>query len=407
MTHRLVLRLLNAAILVYSGAWLPAGSAQEVHMARVLPGSTIGILGGGQLARMSALAARQMGYGVHILDPDPRCCAAAVADRHVIGGFDDAAAAETLAQGVDVVTCDIEKISPTVAVAVAARVPLRPGAHILHMVQDKGAQKDWLSSHGFAVGAYASVDSAEAIAHTVAAWGAAGRLKLRVGGYDGRGQAMVPTPTAAPQAFASLHGSPCVLEQEIALKAEFSLLVARNADGDVVVYPPAQNWHVQGQLYKSVMPASVAPDIIDRAQTVTRALAEALTLEGILAVEFFLSSRGEVTINELAPRPHNTYHAADMACVTSQFEQHIRAVCNLPLGACDLVRPTALLNILGDLWHGGHVPRWEHALRLKSTRLFLYGKQPRPSRKVGHLLASGEDAQAALAQAETAFALLR
>ena len=376
-------------------------------MAGLLPGGTIGILGGGQLARMSALAARQMGYAVHILDPDPACCAAPMADRHVVGGFNDVAAARDLAQSVDVVTCDIESIGADVAQAISARVPLRPGAHVLGMVQDKGLQKDWLHQHGFAVGAYATVDTAAAVAQHVHAWGTAGRLKLRQGGYDGRGQALVPMPATASQALASLGHRPCVLEREIDLALEFSLLVARNPDGEVVVYPPAQNWHEQGQLCKSVIPAPLPLDIIASAQKTVRALAEACALEGILAVEFFLSRDGHVTINELAPRPHNTYHAADMACATSQFEQHVRAVCNLPLGATDGTRSTALHNILGDLWQGGHVPRWDRALQTKHTRLFLYGKQPRPSRKVGHLLATGSDAQAALARVDEAYALLR
>ena len=222
---------------------------------------------------------------------------------------------------------------------------------------------------------------------------------------------MVPTAADAAGAFASLSSKPCVLEREIDLAAEFSLLVARNPAGEVVVYPAAQNWHERGQLSKSVLPAGVAADItaemIAGAQGVARKLAAALTLEGILAIEFFSTAQGEVTINELAPRPHNTYHAADMACATSQFEQHVRAVCNLPLGAPDLVRPAALRNILGDLWDEGHVPLWDRALQVPYTRLFLYGKKPRPSRKVGHLLASGADASEALAQVERAYALLR
>lgn len=272
----------------------------------VFPGSTIGILGGGQLARMGAMAARAMGYRVVVLDPDPACCAAVVADACIAAPLDDVQAALRLAEQSAVVTYDIEKIGAAVTEAVAAQRPLRPGGHVVRMVQDRATQKDWLRTQGFPVGPYAVVDTAAEVAQAVQGWGRPGRLKSRQGGYDGRGQARVPTAADAAAAFQAVGAVPCVVEQELALEAEISVLVARRPSGEVQVFPPSQNWHHDGVLTWSTTPAALPAAVVQRVQDLGRSLAEALQLEGLLAAEFFVTAGDEVRVNELAPRPHNT-----------------------------------------------------------------------------------------------------
>jgi len=355
-------------------------------MTAILPGATLGILGGGQLGRMTALAARELGFGVVVLDPDPDCAARGVADRVVTGSFDDPVAADELARGVSVVTYEIEKIGLESLAAVQRHAPLRPRPEILAVVQDRAAQKRWLGAHGFPVGAWREADSEASLAEAARALGAC-RAKTRRGGYDGRGQARLTRAETAAGTWAAIGGQPCVVERELDLVAEFSLLVARRPSGETAVYPPAQNWHVDGILDVSVIPGQLPEHAIALATRQTRAMADAFGLEGVLAVEWFLTRDGEVLVNELAPRPHNTFHATQNACVTSQFEQFVRAVCDLPLGSVEMVRPTALANLLGDVFLGPRPPAIEQALAIPGVRLHLYGKEPRRYRKVGHLLA--------------------
>ncbi|MFI5372197.1 MAG: 5-(carboxyamino)imidazole ribonucleotide synthase [Candidatus Eisenbacteria bacterium] len=370
-------------------------------MTAILPGAVIGILGGGQLGRMTALAARELGFGVWVLDPDPDCAARGVADRVITGAFDDAVAAEELARGVSVVTYEIEKIDPGVLAAVVRHAPLRPRSEILAVVQDRAAQKRWLSSHGYPVGPWREADTESALAESVRALGPC-RAKTRRGGYDGRGQARLARPDAASGAWAAIGSQPCVVERELELAAEFSLLVARRPSGGTAVYPPAQNWHVDGILDVSVIPARLPEPAIANATRQTRAMADAFGLEGLLAVEWFLTRDGEILVNELAPRPHNTFHATQNACVTSQFEQFVRAVCDLPLGSTEVVRPTALANLLGDVFLGPRPPALEQALAVPGIRLHLYGKAPRRYRKVGHLLAVEATPEEAIARVREA-----
>lgn len=370
-------------------------------MTAILPGATIGILGGGQLGRMTALAARELGFGVAVLDPDPDCAARGVADRIVTGSFDDAGAAGELARGTSVVTYEIEKIGADARAAVERHARLRPRSEILSVVQDRAAQKRWLSSHGFPVGPWREADSEEALAAAARALGAC-RAKTRRGGYDGRGQARLARPDAAAGAWAAIGAQPCVVERELELEAEFSMLVARRPSGETAVYPPAQNWHVDGILDVSVIPGRLREHAIATATRQTGAMADAFGLEGLLAVEWFLTASGEVLVNELAPRPHNTFHSTQSACVTSQFEQFVRAICDLPLGATDVVRPVALANLLGDVFLGPRPPALEQALALPGVRLHLYGKAPRRYRKVGHLLAVETTAERAIARVREA-----
>jgi len=367
----------------------------------ILPGATIGILGGGQLARMTAMAGRSLGYKIRVLDPDPRCAAAGVTDECIAASFEDAVAASRLGRGSDVVTYEIERIGPEAARAVTDAAPLRPSAGLLAMVQDRARQKAWLVDNGFPVGPYREVDDIGGALAASEALGPA-RLKVRSGGYDGRGQARVPSATDAAAAFVGLGSVPCVAERELDLEAELSVLVARRPSGEVAVYPPARNWHEDGILTLSQLPGEL-PDAVGRqARDVAEALATKLALEGLLAVELFLTTDGRLLVNELSPRPHNTFHTTETACVTSQFEQLVRAICDLPLGSTEIVRPSALANLLGDLWLRDARPAFDRPLALPGVRLSLYGKVARPGRKMGHLLASATTPAAALALVEEA-----
>jgi 5-(carboxyamino)imidazole ribonucleotide synthase len=364
------------------------------------PGATIGILGGGQLGRMTGFAARSLGYDVHVLDPDPNCPASAIASRVVAARFDDAAAAASLAERCAVVTLEIEQIGPAALQAVADRVPLRPGADAIYVIQDRIRQKQWLHDNGFPVGGFRPVSSREA---ATAAFESLGRciFKSAHGGYDGRGQVRVDSATSAAAAWEALGSVPCLVEQFLDIEVEISMQVARRpATGSTspapVVFPPALNFHAAGILDWSVLPASIPSDIVRRGTDVASGIAERLGVEGLLAVELFVLRDGTLLVNELAPRPHNTFHATERACATSQFEQLVRAVCALPLGSPELLRPAAIANLLGDLWADG-TPDFAAALEVPSVRLHLYGKaSARPGRKMGHLSAVGSSGDEAL-----------
>lgn len=363
------------------------------------PGATIGILGGGQLGRMTGLAARSLGYDVHVLDPDPNCPASAVASRVVAARFDDAGAAASLAEQCAVVTLEIEQIGPSALRAVAERVPLRPGAHAVHVIQDRIRQKQWLHDQGFPVGPFRAVSSREASSEAVAHLGRS-IVKSTHGGYDGRGQVRVDSADAAARAFESLGSNPCLVEQFLDIATEMSVLVARRPGGaspsGLVVFPPALNFHVAGILDWSVLASSVPEETVRQGAEIARGIAERLDVEGLIAIELFVLRDGRMLVNELAPRPHNTFHATERACATSQFEQLVRAVCDLPLGSPELLRPVAIANLLGDLWTTG-TPNFAAALEVPSVRLHLYGKrEARPGRKMGHLSAVGASGDEAL-----------
>jgi 5-(carboxyamino)imidazole ribonucleotide synthase len=368
-------------------------------MSPIIPGgpeTTIGILGGGQLGRMTAMAARALGYHVQALDPDPHCASRFVVDRCLVAPFDDVAAAEELAQRSSVVTIEIEKIAVGCMEAAARHAPVRPGPEVLRVIQDRGRQKAWLDDRGFPVGPWRLAQSAAELEAAVAAMSGVRFVKSTTGGYDGKGQARISSPGEAAEAFRELGA--CVVEQGLPLAAELSVMVARRPGGQRAVFPPSQNHHEAGVLDWSVMPAPLDPAVLDRACTIADAIADALDVVGLLAVEFFLVEGGALYVNELAPRPHNSFHATEIACLTSQFEQVVRAICDLPLGSTELVRPTAIANLLGDLWHDGAPPRFDRALEAPGVRLHLYGKRvPRPGRKMGHLSVVGRTAEEAIA----------
>ncbi|MEN9800402.1 MAG: hypothetical protein RL653_4099 [Pseudomonadota bacterium] len=371
-------------------------------MSPLLPGSTIGILGGGQLGRMTAMAARALGYHVHVLDPYDRCPAAPVVDRLITAPFDDADATEELARGVDVLTLEIEAVSVEGLRRAARHAPVRPGASVLDVIQDKGRQKTWLARNGFPVGPFQLAATEAEVRAACAAFGHRAFVKRCEGGYDGRGQVTVQDAAGTAAAHGLLGGAPTVVEAALQLQAELSVLVARRPSGAHVAYPPALNHHANRVLDISQLPAPVPEHVSAEAVRIAEGVAEALAVEGVLVVELFLLGDGRLVVNELAPRPHNTFHATEVACVTSQFEQLVRAVCDLPLGGTELMRPAAMANLLGEVWLGrGQVP-FDRALEVPGLRLHLYGKAPRPGRKMGHLTAVGDTSVEALARVEEA-----
>ncbi len=376
-------------------------------MSPIPPGKTLGILGGGQLGRMIALAARPLGYRVHVLDREATCAAAPVVERVVAGGFDDVEAARTLARGVDVMTLEIEHIDRRSLEAVAKLVPLRPGVDLVAMVQDRAAQKKWLKGHGFPLAPFWLAESAEDLASAVTALGAGCFVKTTRGGYDGRGQARLSPGDDMAAAWRSLGGVPCIVEQAVRIERELSVLVARRPGGEVAVYEPAQNHHERQILLWSVLPAPVPAEVRRRAMELGKAVADAAALEGLLTIEMFLAQDGALLVNELAPRVHNSYHASEVACLTSQFEQAVRAACDLPLGSPEVVRPAAIHNLLGDVWHTGE-PDFTKPLSQPGVRLVLYGKgEPRPARKMGHLVASAPSPDEAVQRVLSAYAALK
>ena len=375
-------------------------------MATIRPGATIGILGGGQLGRMSAMAARTLGYRVHVLDPDPSCAAQPVADRCVTARFDDPDGAAELARYCDVVTLEIEQIGPASLEAAARHAPLRPAAEIVRVVQDRAAQKHWLAARGLPIGPYRDVTSESELAAAASELGPL-VVKANRGGYDGRSQVRLEAGGSVAEAWRALGGRPCVAEQALDLEAELSVMVARRPSGETRVYPPALNHHERQILAWSVIPAPLPGEVTRRAAELARVIADDFALEGIMAVEIFLLRDGTLFVNELAPRPHNSFHETEVACATSQFEQLVRAVCDLPLGDPTVLRPGAIVNLFGDLWLESPQPPFESALARPGVRLHLYGKPgARPGRKMGHLSATGDTPQQALALVQAAAASL-
>jgi 5-(carboxyamino)imidazole ribonucleotide synthase len=375
-------------------------------MTVIQPGATIGILGGGQLGRMTAQAARTMGYAVHALDPSPDCPAHAVVDRLVTAPFDDAAAAADLARHCAVVTLEIEQIGAAGLEAAQRFAPVRPAPAVIADVQHRGRQKAWLARHGFPIGPYRDVRTLDELQSAVRALGPC-FVKACHGGYDGRSQVRLDSPDQSAEAWRALGERHVVAEQALDLAMEISVMVARRPSGQTIAYPPALNHHVNQVLAWSVLPAPVPGELADRADAVAAGIASTLSLEGLLGVEMFCTRQGDLFVNELAPRPHNSYHASERACPTSQFEQLVRAVCDLPLGDVRIVEPAAIVNLFGDLWIDGCAPDFAPALARDDVRLHLYGKtSARPGRKMGHLSVTGSTPDQALANVRDAAAAI-
>jgi 5-(carboxyamino)imidazole ribonucleotide synthase len=381
----------------------------------LLPGATIGIFGGGQLGRMMAMAARGMGYRILVLDPDPGCPARFVVDGCIEAGWDDSHGAAMLARGCDVVTLEIEQIGEHSMASAATFCPVRPSGALLAIIQDRIEQKNWLRKHGFPIGDFRAVHSLSELRLAIAEFAAPVFCKSATGGYDGRGQGKVGfgpvTEDAIRGAWQALGEGPGVVERAVDLDREISVMVARSPRGEVKVYPAALNHHENQILEWSVIPAGIPPELENDAREIAWEIAETFQLEGLLAVEMFLTKSGDLLVNELAPRPHNSYHESERACVTSQFEQAIRAVCDLPLGDVDVVQPAAIANLLGDLWlnpdNNPREPAFDKALAVPGVRLHLYEKRkPRKGRKMGHLSAVGRTPDEAVRRVLSAKALL-
>jgi 5-(carboxyamino)imidazole ribonucleotide synthase len=370
----------------------------------VKPGGLIGILGGGQLGRMTAMAARTMGYRVRVMDPESACPASFIADQTIVGKWDDARAARALATGADAVTLEIEQIGVDALTQVAAIAPLRPGVEPIRIIQDKTLQKAWLAENGFPVGAFRVVRSEDELQSAVAALGGQVFLKIGRGGYDGRGQARIgldapATPEAIASAWNSIGGKSAVAERALDLDFEISVMAARNRSGEVRSFPAARNHHENQILAWSVLPAGISAELEARAQAIAAGIIAKLGIEGLLCVEMFVTRQGELLVNELAPRPHNSYHQSERGCVTSQFEQLVRTTCNLPLGDTSLITPCAIVNLLGEVWLDAPdgQPDFAAALAVPTVRLHLYEKHtPRAGRKMGHLSSVGATAEEAL-----------
>lgn len=352
------------------------------------------------------MAARTMGYDVRVLDPERDCPARVIASHTITAPWADADAAAELARGCGAVTLEIEQIPRASLEAAAAIAPLFPGVEPVFVIQERARQKEWLAANGFPLGPFRTVRHAATAADAVAALGVS-IVKSAMGGYDGRGQVRVRTPAEGGEAFTKLGAPTCVVEAFLDIDFELSVLVARRSDGEAASYPASRNVHTDGVLTYASTPADISDDLEARAQALARSIAETLGVVGLLAVEMFVLRDGTLLVNELAPRPHNTYHHSERAHPTSQFEQLVRAICHLPLGAVGVVRPAAIHNLLGDLWSGG-VPDFGAALTVPGVRVHLYGKrEARPGRKMGHLSADGATAAEALGRVREAYALLR
>ena len=375
-------------------------------MSRVLgPGSRIGLMGGGQLGRMFILAARSMGYRVNVFVPEDNSPAGQLADVEMSRDYLDEEAVREFARGVDVVTLEFENIPLQSMTWAAEHCEVRPRGEILHTTQNRIREKEFLASHGFPLPAWAPVNSGEDLAAATAKTGYPAILKTASFGYDGKGQRQLKS--AAALDGLDLSGGPFVLEAKVPFAMEVSVVVARAVNGQTECYPVCENIHRDHILDTTVVPARVAPEVAARASELAKEIATSLDLVGVMAVEMFLLGDGTLLINELAPRPHNSGHFSIDACVTSQFEQQLRAVCGLPLGSAELLRPCAMANLLGDVWEGGE-PNWAAAAAFGDVKIHLYGKaEPRPRRKMGHLTAFGATPGEAQARAVAAREALR
>ncbi len=362
----------------------------------ILPGSTIGVLGSGQLGRMFAISARRMGYRVHTLSPDSDTPTGQVADVEINAAYEDLDAVRAFARAVSAVTFEFENVPAATAAAAAEYARVRPSGSILHTTQHRLREKTFLANAGFPLAPFHPVRTADDLAAGLARFGYPCVLKSAGFGYDGKGQVKISAPSEAAAAFDSMPGAAAVpdavLEAWVDFERELSVVSARAADGSAVHYGPMDNTHRNRILDIAVSPAPIGPRVSREAIAIASSVLEALDVVGVLCVEMFLTQSGKLLINELAPRPHNSGHLTVDACVTSQFEQQLRAVCGLPLGSPELLRPAAMANLLGDSWANGE-PRWAAACAHPQAKLHLYGKlEPRPGRKMGHITALAETA---------------
>jgi 5-(carboxyamino)imidazole ribonucleotide synthase len=356
---------------------------------------------------MFAIAARRMGYRVHTFSPDEDTPTGQLADREVAARYDDAEAVRDFARGVDVLTFEFENIPVQTVEWAAEHCEVRPAASVLHICQHRLREKEFLDQAGLPLPGFKSVSSAGELAAAAAELGLPAVLKTAAFGYDGKGQRKLMPGDNLTEAWAPFAGIGAVLEQFVRFEKEISVLVARSANGTTATYPVCENVHRNHILDVTIVPAGITAEVAAKARALAVEIAEKLNLVGLLAVEMFLRADGTILINELAPRPHNSGHFSFDASVTSQFEQQLRAVCGLPLGSTDSLRPSAMVNLLGELWADGE-PNWAAALANPEVKLHLYGKaEPRAGRKMGHITAFGATVQEAAGHAVAARSALR
>lgn len=377
----------------------------------IAPGEWLGLMGGGQLGRMFCHAAQSLGYRVAVLDPASEGPAASVADLHIQADYDDETALIKLAQRCRAVTTEFENVPAQSLLTLAAHCRVTPGAHAVEIVQDRIAEKAFIVSQGVAVAPYAAIRS-EADLRVAGAHLFPGILKVARLGYDGKGQARVRSLEEALKAFVEFGGVPCVLEAMLDLKEELSVVLARGLDGQCAVFPVARNVHEQGILAVTTVDMQAAV-MTERATDAALSIARGLKYEGVLCVEFFVLGDGQLLVNEIAPRPHNSGHFSMNACVTSQFEQQARVMAGLPLGSTRLLAPVVMLNILGDVWYPSAdetqaEPNWAQVLAVSGASLHLYGKrEARRARKMGHVNCTGKTIAEAVTHANQVVQVLR
>jgi 5-(carboxyamino)imidazole ribonucleotide synthase len=370
------------------------------------PGATIGVLGGGQLGRMMALAGRRMGYRFVVLDPSERCPTAQVADGVVVGALDDVEAARRLARQVDVITLDTEHVPADLLAELETIVPVRPGAAVLRTINDRQIQKQFLDQLGLPQAAWAPATTPGELDAALARLGRPAIVKVRRAGYDGKGQVRIEPDADAHAELARLRGEPAVAEELVRFAREISVILARGLTGELRIYPIAENVHRRHILHTTRAPAPMAASARQRAEDIAVTVAESLDHVGVIAVEMFELPDGHLLVNEIAPRTHNSGHYTYGACATSQFEQHVRAVCGVPLGDPRPMTGAVMVNLIGDLWRDGP-PAWREVFARPEARLHLYGKDaPAPGRKMGHVVLLDPDTERALATAEQLIAAL-
>ncbi len=359
-------------------------------MAPILPGATLGVLGGGQLGRMFSLAARSMGYRVSVFAPEDDTPAGQIAYREVRAPYDDLDAVREFASDVSVVTFEFENVPAATAAAAAERAPVRPAGALLHSTQQRQREKEAIRSAGVPVANFAVVASQSELDDALKHVGAPAILKTAAWGYDGKGQVRVDRAEDAADAWESLGRSLCVWETVVPFQKEISVIGVRGLDGDIALYDAIENDHANHILDVSTCPADISKQTANDAREITRTLLAAWDVVGLICVEMFVLPDGGLVVNEIAPRPHNSGHLTIDAHSCSQFEQQVRSICGLPLGSTESTRPSAMANLLGDLWTNGE-PDWAAALAYPGVSLHLYGKgEARPGRKMGHLTALAE-----------------
>ena len=373
----------------------------------ILPGATLGMLGGGQLGRMFTTAAQTMGYKVIVLDPDPTSPAGVIADQHLCAKYDDEEILESLAQACDAVTTEFENIPASTLAYLESKTVVHPSSDALSKTQNRIIEKQFIASLGIAVAPFLPIRTEKDIEDVESHIQLPAILKVANFGYDGKGQVVCHSLKDIRQAFALLNQAECVLEQRINLEREVSTVLARGQLGDISNFPIAENTHINGILHSTTVPSAISDQQAQIVMEIADKIAEGLNYVGTMAVEFFISKEGDIIVNEIAPRPHNSGHFTLDACETSQFEQQVRMLCNLPSGNCELKSPVVMLNILGDVW-GSSEPHWHDLLSIPNNKLHLYGKQEaRPGRKMGHFNVLAASTKQAMVIANKSFEHLK